>query len=324
MRAARVAATPSPLREGEEGTWSAMPESPSPPPSQASGASARRLRDTKQLAETVGVRWGSLCHVPRPVRLRSGRGPSPPVLPPPCRAGGGKGRRYRRRSAAAMRGEGNRGSRGRAAGRPVVRGVGMRRRAGGLPPLRCPAGRGPSPTQRTVDRVCVQSRWCSKRSYTNQTVRSLALSETSVKGPLRRAAPGAEVRQAESLAERRLRDAARGRGVSAAASACGPCCTGAGASQDQDAGRSKRSGPRRSPIRVGSTGSPHRPAPSRGGVPRSPRSRAFSRGGCCDRVSPKNAATTAYTSTPPAPRPCTRERRGRYPGTPPSGGRPAP
>ena len=138
----------------------------------------------------------------------------------------------------------------------------------------------------------------------------------------RRPAPGSG-RQG-SLAGRRSRDAPRGRGIGAVAPACGPCCTGAGANQDQDAGRSKRSGPRRSPIRVGSTGSPHRPAPGRGGVPRSPRSRAFSRGGCCDRVCPKNAAATTYAPTLPAPRPCTRGWRGRYRGAPPSGGRPAP
>ena len=48
--------SPSPLRaEGERGGTT---HSPSPPPSQASGASARRLRDTKRWEERAGVRRG--------------------------------------------------------------------------------------------------------------------------------------------------------------------------------------------------------------------------------------------------------------------------
>ena len=49
--------SPSPRRaEGERGGTT---HSPSPPPSQASGASARRLRDTKRWEERAGVRRGS-------------------------------------------------------------------------------------------------------------------------------------------------------------------------------------------------------------------------------------------------------------------------
>ena len=56
----------SPSPEGGGGTQAAAPVTPSPPPSavrresQASGASARRLRDNLRAAERAGVRWGVL------------------------------------------------------------------------------------------------------------------------------------------------------------------------------------------------------------------------------------------------------------------------
>ena len=119
-----VPSPPAGARRVQETPTSRLPPRPSPGPAllplrpraklascvharAGARASARRLRDTKQLAERVGVRWGTLCHflaagapafkkgvhLPlsslRPAGREGERGADTAVVPPPpCRGRG--------------------------------------------------------------------------------------------------------------------------------------------------------------------------------------------------------------------------------------------